>query len=179
MIHFEADEKIIKTVRKHWLVFVLEMLSLFFVALLPLLVYLLVPISVIDFFSRNLDGSATILFIFFWLLWVLILWMIAFYIWTDYYLDVWIITNRRIIDIEQKGFFNREISSFRMDRIQDVTTEISGIVATFMNYGDVHVQTASTDRSFIIPDAKGPNEVKHLILKLHHESMEGRLDRTI
>ena len=41
--------------------------------------------------------------------------------WLDYYLDIWVITDERIVNIEQKGLFSREISTQQLYRIQDVT----------------------------------------------------------
>ena len=69
--------------------------------------------------------------------------------------------------MEQHGFFRREIASFRLERLQDVTTEVRGIVATFLKYGDVHVQTAGTDREFVFKYAANPKEVKEKILTEH------------
>src|SRR5690349_5744202 len=34
-------------------------------------------------------------------------WLVTFFEYVDYELDIWIVTNERIIDIEQKGLFNR------------------------------------------------------------------------
>ena len=92
--------------------------------------------------------------------------------WTLYYLDVWIITDKRIIDIEQKGIFNREISTFRTDNIQDVTIEIRGIIGTFLKFGDIHIETASENNSFVIREALNPERVKEVILKQHNEIMD-------
>ena len=95
----------------------------------------------------------------------LIIWIRFFSLVTDIYLDSWTITNKRIIDIDQRGFFNRQVSSFRIERIQDVTTDINGIIATFLNFGDIHVQTAGDDQEFIIHGVPNPKAIKQNILK--------------
>ena len=61
----------------------------------------------------------------------------------DYYLDVWIVTNKRIIGIEQNGLFNREVYEQNIENIQEVSGNQKGYLQTFFNYGDVLIQTAS------------------------------------
>lgn len=163
MLELEKNEKILKYVRKHWLPFIFELFFIGFLAIVPIIAYILIPTDITDQITDSINGDSNILFIFLYLLWAVILWMVIFYIWTDYYLDVWIITDERIIDIEQRGFFHREVSSLRLDRIQDVTITVNGIIPTMIGYGNVHVQTAGADRNFIIPKASHPETVKKWI----------------
>lgn len=102
-------------------------------------------------------------FSFFYSLWVLIFWIGFFVIWTDYYLDVWYITNKRIIDVEQKGFFFREISSLYYEKIQDITTSVSGVIATFLDFGRIHVRTASGAQDIVLDTTAHPDEMKRVI----------------
>jgi uncharacterized membrane protein YdbT with pleckstrin-like domain len=97
-------------------------------------------------------------------LYILSLLLFLFIIWTDYYLDIWIITSKRIIDVEQKGLFNRSISEFSLANVQDVTIEINGIVETLLKFGDLNVQTAG-QMNFVINQAPNLYEAKDLILK--------------
>lgn len=96
----------------------------------------------------------------------LILWMHFFASWSDHWLDAWIITNKRVIDIEQKGFFVREISSFPLNRIQDVTSTVSGIIPTWLHFGDVRIQTASISEEFIMRQVPFPQDVKEHLIKV-------------
>ena len=41
---------------------------------------------------------------------------------------MWIITNDRILDIEQHGLFARTVSELRLHRVQDVTAEIKALI---------------------------------------------------
>jgi len=91
--------------------------------------------------------------------------MRAIGIWTDYYLDVWTVTDKRIIDQEQQGLFHRRTSVFRIERIQDVTIEVRGIVATLLNFGDIHVQTAGEAQEFIMYGIAHPKYVREIILE--------------
>ncbi len=95
-----------------------------------------------------------------YLLFILVFALTGFY---DYYLDVWYITNQKIIDVEQRGLFNRKISTFRLDMIQDTTIEVPGILATFIGYGDIHIQTAGRNEKFTLRGVNNPARVNQII----------------
>jgi uncharacterized membrane protein YdbT with pleckstrin-like domain len=84
-------------------------------------------------------------------------------LWTDYYLDVWIVTNRRVIDVEQRGLFSREIATMQLSKIQDITTEVKGFLPTLIGFGDVHVQTAGLEREFVIRGVPHPHKTREMI----------------
>jgi uncharacterized membrane protein YdbT with pleckstrin-like domain len=158
MIDFDKDEHLIFEVRKHWLVFFAEVMVLIIFALLPLLVASFV--TNINFNISFITGFSTSLFVFFYALWLNILWIIGLVLWTNYYLDVWIITSKKIIDVEQHGLFKREVSFLHLDKIQDITYEIKGLVPTMLNYGDLEVQTAGMQGSFPIAGVPNPEYVQ-------------------
>ncbi len=170
MVALEQGEYIVKEVRKHWFFVVIRIVLYGVIGGAPLFLY---PIIALVLSSVFIIDSATLsLFLSLYPLWLLMLWVSFFLFWTDYYLDVLVITNQRIIDIEQHGLFNREISEFRLENLQDITTDISGVIATFLDFGDVHVQTASENRKFIINDAAHPEAVKRMIADEHDRVME-------
>lgn len=84
----------------------------------------------------------------------------------DYYLDVWIVTNDRLIDIEQRGLFHRSVTEVDLYRIQDVTTNTSGIFGTIFKYGDVTVTTASTNTSIIFKNIPHPDMIREELIRL-------------
>ena len=102
----------------------------------------------------------------------MVLLLVSFVLWSDYYLDLWIITNQRIVDINQKGLFNREVSEFMLDKVQDVTVEIPDMLATFMKYGNLKIQTAS-DKTFEIKEIPNFYEAKNLIMDYSKQSDVG------
>jgi hypothetical protein len=57
---------------------------------------------------------------------VFFVWLLFFFSLVDFILDVWIITDQRIIDVRQNGFFSRSVSEVRLSRIQDISSEIHG-----------------------------------------------------
>lgn len=87
----------------------------------------------------------------------------------DYYLDLWIVTNDRIIDIEQFGLFSRTISELDLFRIQDVTSNVHGFFPTMLNYGNIHVKTASSNIDIVFRNVRDPNTIREQLIKLSDE----------
>ncbi len=94
------------------------------------------------------------------------IWVFFFSQFTDYYLDINIVTNDRIIDINQKGLFGRSISELDLTRVQDVHSEVKGIIPTMLGYGTVVVQTAANEENFIFDQVPNPGKIRQRILEL-------------
>jgi uncharacterized membrane protein YdbT with pleckstrin-like domain len=168
MIKLEENEKLIKVFRKHYFSVLLEFLVLTIIVFLPIIFFLIT--KNILFFDISLKNIYLLLF--FYCLFLVLAWMVGAIFWIDYYLDMWILTDKRLIDVEQKGLFFREISSLRLDRIQDVKIVTKGLIQTLLKMGDIHVQTASSQKEFIIYQVNNPDLVKQFIMKAHNLEME-------
>lgn len=96
----------------------------------------------------------------------------------DYHLDVWIVTTKRIIDIEQKGLFNRVISEQTIDKVQDVAATQKGVFPTFFNYGTIQIQTAGKVERFFFLQVPHPFDVERTINNLI-EKKEDNLEEEI
>ncbi len=168
MIKLEDGEEILYIARRHWFLFFSETVFMLFFAILPLL-FVFIPVSAFNevLSVLHVTNYGTPLFAFFWSLWLMLLWVLFALLWTNYYLDIWILTNHRIIDIEQLGLFNRHVSSFRYNQIQDATVKISGLIETLIGFGTVEIHTASNE-SFKFKGVARPNEVKERIMSEHH-----------
>lgn len=106
-------------------------------------------------------------------------WLFLFQAFLDYYLDTWIVTTRRILNIEQTGLFGRTVSELRLYRIQDVTAVVNGMGATFFNYGNVEIQTAAEHTHFLFEQVGAPNNIAKVILELSEKDREDHLDVTV
>ena len=96
-----------------------------------------------------------------------------FIIWALYYLNFQIVTDKRVVDIDQKTILRHVTSELNLEEVQDVSAVIKGIGGNFMNYGTVFVQTAGERENFEFENIPDPNGVAKLILdlqeKLKHE----------
>lgn len=158
-----ANEKIVKHLRRHWFIFF--QLFLFFVALFVL------PIVLWYFFQQNFPALlnsplAFALIVVVMLIYYLMMLVFAFTAWTENYLDIWTITNERIISREQIALFNRTISEVYLDRVQDVAAEQKGFFPTIFHYGDVYIQSAAEKERFVFSQVPEPYHTAKLIQQL-------------
>ena len=162
----EGEENLVIFLRRHWI-------NLFF-QLLPFITLIFVLFLSYFFFLFFLGSKilSPIEWQFIQLgmaLFSLFLWSFIFVVFIDYYLDVWIVTNERIVNIEQKGLFRREISELRLENVQDLTTEISGVIETFFDFGNLYIQTAGKRERFLFKSIPHPERVRDVILVLSEE----------
>jgi len=166
----ESGERITQAVRKHWFVLVLEILPFALLAIVPLFI----P-SVMNLVGRGETLALETLIAFMtldnpWMrllvgLWWLSMWIAAFNTFTSYYLNEWIITTHRIVEINQHGFFSREVSSLLLNRVQDVRTDVDGIFATLLGYGTLTVQSAGANDYFHMHGIPNPQGLRDLVMK--------------
>ncbi len=165
-IHKKLYEKVERVVRRHPITFVKTIL--FFILLLaaPVGLYLmgqqLFPALLINpiFYPLSvLAGSIYLLSI--------IVFFYAFFI--DFYLDELIITNDRLIDMEQNGLLARTIAETDLYLIQDVTSEMKGLFSSIFKYGRVSIQTAGPIPKFVVVDVPDPHGLRQLLLDLASE----------
>ena len=68
-------------------------------------------------------------------------------------------------DIKQRRYFSREVSSLFLSRVQDVTTDVNGILSSLLDIGDITVQSAGEEREFIMHGISKPERMRDLILR--------------
>lgn len=160
MLTLAPTEKILLTMRRHWIVFAGPTLMFFLLLLIPPVAFVAARIY-LPFFSVPAVEPVADFFLALYVAGLLVYMLVR---WLEYYLDVWIVTSERIIDIEQKTLFQREISEMTLDRIQNVTVEIPGFFATMMQFGNIKIQTAGAGE-FMVSDVTDFNRAKDLILE--------------
>jgi len=167
MLDLHDDEKIIREERRFWLPIAMEGVGLFAAGL--------APFALLIFYSYLPDGAASFVGAYLPLLlfaatgWLLIVWVIFFIAFTNYYLDALLVTNKRIVDIEQIGLFSRDLAELRIENIQDIKVEVVGLLASLLNFGNLHIQTAAINKEFVIKNIPDPHGVKDTIAKQHDE----------
>ena len=160
MLSLAPGETILLTMRRHWTVFA-GPTAIFFVMLLTPPIFFLTARAYFPIFTSPYVKPVTDFFLALYLTGLLVYLLVA---WLNYYLDVWVITTERIIDVEQKTLFHREISEISLDRVQNVTVEVPGFVATVLKFGNMKIQTAGAGE-FTILQVTDFNRAKDLILQ--------------
>lgn len=139
---------------KHWIVFSRHLILIVFLFLLPALVIPFLPIK----------ETAVSLALFFLAVYWLLISLASFVFWINYYFDMWIITSDRIMHIEQSTLFKRELSEFSLDKVQDVTVAVSGMLATFLKLGRLTIHTAG-EKTFVAENIPRVYKAKDVILE--------------
>lgn len=157
------EEKIVLVLRRHWLIFFKHFFASFLLAFIPVAGYFLIH-RFTQHFSNNQYFPLVVLLVSAYYMFVLVYFYMGI---LDYYLDVWIVTNERIINVVQNGMFKRIVAEQNIYRVQDVTAEVNGMIETFFRFGTVSVQTAGTRHRFEFEQVPNPYKVKRYIMKLH------------
>ena len=160
MIQFREGEKIIAIYRRHLITLIFD------VAPLVLFVFLII--------AGALFGSAFVpaefsalhpLILFLAIFFLHLFWIAVFITLADFFLDVWILTDQRVIAVEQKGLFSRITSECTLSKIQDISIEVYGFIPTILHYGNLTVRTASEHEEFIFKQVARPNSVSEEIMR--------------
>lgn len=167
MISLGPNENILMVIRRHWYALFRHTAIIFVLTVVLVLIYYYSGSFRVGTITLEIEYG--LLLNFFLSLYALGIVLYALIVWADYYLDVWIITNQRLIDVEQHGLFSRTISELPMAKIQNVTLEIRGFFATILHFGNLKVETASRS-TFVIRDAPHMYKAKEIILKYAHQS---------
>jgi uncharacterized membrane protein YdbT with pleckstrin-like domain len=88
----------------------------------------------------------------------------TFYYFLLWFYDVYIITNQRVICVEQKSLFSKEFAEIDLADIKDVTYAIKGVAATLFRYGTVKIK--SEDGTLELEGLSEPDEVQEMLKKL-------------
>lgn len=159
LIQLDNDEKILVIAKKHIFLLYIKVAGYILIAIVPIFIY--------SFITKNFVIDLTLdtqrIFSFLYILWILFLWISIFIFWTNAYLDMWIVTNKRVVNVDQKDLFSREISSIRLENIQDVSVETNGVLATMYKFGDISLETSGEKDNFYLKSAANPDNIKKII----------------
>lgn len=159
----QPDEKVVLFLRPFWIepLTILLAILLLYGALLGVSLWFMEPINA--WLADPFIGPILVIAA---LMYVGAVWLFAFIQFTSYYLDTWIITTERLISNDQAGPFSRTSSELHLVSVQDVTSEVHGILHTFLNYGDIHVQTAAEKVRFVFKNIPHPEKTRQTIVDL-------------
>ncbi len=160
------NERVILFLRRHKFIFLKDCFFFVLGFFFPVIIYFILK-NLHFYFEGEIFKALFLLLASAYYLMILLLFFTAF---VDYHLDVWIVTNQRILNIEQKALFSRTISELKVNRIQDITSDVNGILETFLNFGNVHIQTAGTEERFIFKQVPDPSRIRKKILTLLKQS---------
>ncbi len=123
----QSDEEVIFTFRKHPIV----MRKGFYLLLVPFVLSAIPSLIWPD----NLDN-----------LWIVLGGLtlglcLLMYHWMGWYFSVFIVTNQRLRQVSQKGFFGKSVVDLGVSKIQNISYNVPGFTAAALGFGTIVVQT--------------------------------------
>lgn len=89
-----------------------------------------------------------------------------------YHFKCLILTDQRIINIHQKGFFDRWVSELEIIKISDISYRIRGFLGTLFHFGNIQIQSNDAIQPLKIEfkKLKNPGKIQELILVLKKQA---------
>ena len=143
-------EQIEIVLRRHWIVYV--MLWVYFIVMFI--------ISLVLTWMLAFQLWAFLLVVIFWMNFALFLYVQ----WLNHELDLFVVTNIRVIGIEQISFLNRTVSECNLRQVQEVNSSTRWFFSNVLDYGTVNVQTAGNSTNFIMRFCPRPLEAARRML---------------
>ena len=141
--NFDRGEELLLVLRRHWIVYVN-------VAVLALVLFL----GTVFAFILQATFRDWLMPLAFQSLLIVTTWLFLLQIlyihWINNQLDVTIISNKRILDLEQTGFLSRAISETTLSRVQEVNAQKGGLFGNLLHFGDISIHTGADQSDFHI-----------------------------
>lgn len=83
-----------------------------------------------------------------------------------WFFNIYIITDRRVVDIDFLYLLYKQFSEAELSKIQDISYTTGGILATMFNYGNVSIETAGEMPNFEFDNIPHPEKVVSTIRSL-------------
>jgi len=85
--------------------------------------------------------------------------------------SVFIVTNHRVINVEQNGYLHRRITETELHQIQDISSQMDGITRVLLKYGNLVIRTAgvSAGEEVVVKNIPQPYDVQQKITMIRHK----------
>jgi len=165
-----GEEQVVLLLRAHPVAYTKKLVIIFIAALLPLLFF---ATPMLSFMALRFKFAALIS----WYLLLIGFTLETFLVW---FFNVYIVTDERIIDVDFLSLIFKNISSAKIENIEDITIVSGGFMASMVNYGTILIQTAGEKREFDFSDVPKPAKVtailNEMMLEEEREKLEGRVN---
>lgn len=85
----------------------------------------------------------------------------------DWYLHMYIVTNRRILEIQYKPFFSQDVNDVLLDQVRctEIDVQIHGYIHGLMDIGDIIItfDRPTHQQEFVLHDIKSPRKIGTLL----------------
>lgn len=145
-------EKVIMVVKRHWIVYVI--LCLVFLSW--------IWFTILSYYIFWANIIVHLINIIFWMFFSILLYIK----WLDHELDMYAITNNRIIWIEQIAFLNRVVTECNLGQVQEVNSRTKWLFANMLNYWTLTILTAWNATNMVMDFAPNSMQEARKILNI-------------
>jgi hypothetical protein len=157
----EPGEQVVLLLRAHFITNVSWITIEVLLSFVPLLLFLIVHFSGISL--AVIPQRFMLIFLIFYYLIIFGYGLLNFITW---FYNVGIITRKRVIDIDFTDIMSRNVAESRISDVVDAEFNQGGILHSFLDFGDVFVQTEGLKPNFDFNDVPHPSSVVDLVLDL-------------
>ena len=160
----DQDEKILLLLRAHFITNLKWIVPAVLLFLLPFFVPTM-------FLLINFDLSVVPITygIVFLLINYLLVSVILFEGFLHWYFNVYIVTDKNIVDVDFHSILSKNIDVAPLRNIEDTSSLMAGILQSIFNYGHVYIQTAGNARNIDFESVARPHQVADFILDEAHK----------
>lgn len=101
------------------------------------------------------------------LTWTFLVITYAIYKYVLWLINVYLITDKRLIAVIYKSLINKVVLETPIERIHNISAQTKGLAHSLLKIGDVTVQVASLTQPMVLKNLKKPEEVKDFLWKTH------------
>lgn len=99
----------------------------------------------------------------------LLIMVISFEGFLYWYFNVYIVTNKNIIDVDFHSILYKNIDVAPLRNIEDTSSSMGGILSSIFHFGNVYIQTAGAAKNIDLIDVPRPHHVADYILDETHK----------
>jgi hypothetical protein len=159
----EADEQVAVLLRRHPVTNMRWLVPAVLAAVVPLF-WRLIPLEFLGLGVLNqIPAHIALVMVLFWYLLVIGYALENMLIW---YYNVYLVTNKRIVDVDFHGLMHYASDEAALHQIQDVQHKQQGLWQLLFKYGTVHLQTSGTKQNLDFERVPQPSRVADIITDL-------------
>ncbi|MEK7617744.1 MAG: PH domain-containing protein [Patescibacteria group bacterium] len=151
--NLQTDEKLLKIERQAEIILVKPVLIVFILIYAPWA--FLIKYELHARFSRLL------------ITWTFLVILYAVYKFILWLINVYLITNKRLIAVIYKSLINKTVLETPIERIHNISAQTKGLAHSLLKIGDVTVQVASLTQPMVLKNLKNPEDIKDFLWKTH------------
>jgi uncharacterized membrane protein YdbT with pleckstrin-like domain len=153
-----SDEQVILVLRAHPITQIFWLINTIILGIVLLIIDYFFP-AFLNYFQYVFFNIFSLAFIFAYMWFNFLSW----------FFNVGIITNERVIDIDFSSVLYKEITETQLNRIQDLTNKSGGFLESFVNFGNLFIQTAGTEANIEFLNIPKPSLAASIINELLDE----------